>query len=231
MSGITLSSEFDDCATAFGWDLSDMEWLTLNAAKSTFYEFDERLAMINTVIKPGYAALRASHAQERLGGLPSMAARASRAHRPLVATVYLRAAASPPRRPSPSVRSPTGARRRAPVRPGREQHPVGRAEPATARAQVDHFGHGKSAERREGACAAAPRPRRRGPRGPGSVHAHGELGGRVHAVARLDLVEPVEPACDLRGRGRAPDEPAPVPPTGRPYRRPIGSTAKPSASS
>jgi adenosine deaminase len=63
MSGITLSGEFDTCATTFGWDLADMEWLTLNAAKSTFYEFDQRLAMINTVIKPGYASLRESHAQ------------------------------------------------------------------------------------------------------------------------------------------------------------------------
>jgi adenosine deaminase len=58
MSGITLSDEFARCADAFGWTLEDMEWLTLNAAKSTFYEFDQRLAMINTIIKPGYAALR-----------------------------------------------------------------------------------------------------------------------------------------------------------------------------
>jgi adenosine deaminase len=63
MSGITLSSEFAACASAFGWDLADMEWLTLNAAKSAFYEFDIRLAMINTVIKPGYAALRELQAQ------------------------------------------------------------------------------------------------------------------------------------------------------------------------
>ncbi|HVA51964.1 MAG TPA: adenosine deaminase [Acidimicrobiales bacterium] len=58
MSGITLSGEFETCANAFGWTLADMEWLTLNAAKSTFYEFDQRLSMINNVIKPGYAALR-----------------------------------------------------------------------------------------------------------------------------------------------------------------------------
>jgi adenosine deaminase len=58
MSGITLSGEFYVCASTFGWNLDDMEWLTLNAAKSTFYEFDQRLNMINTVIKPGYAALR-----------------------------------------------------------------------------------------------------------------------------------------------------------------------------
>jgi adenosine deaminase len=62
MSGITLSGEFATCANTFGWTLADMEWLTLNAAKSTFYEFDQRLAMINNVIKPGYAALRNSEA-------------------------------------------------------------------------------------------------------------------------------------------------------------------------
>jgi adenosine deaminase len=60
MSGITLSSEFEACATTFAWTLDDMEWLTLNAAKSAFYEFDTRLAMINSVIKPGYAALRSA---------------------------------------------------------------------------------------------------------------------------------------------------------------------------
>jgi adenosine deaminase len=60
MSGISMSSEFEVCADAFGWTLDDMEWLTLNAAKSSFFQFDQRLAMINTVIKPGYAALRRS---------------------------------------------------------------------------------------------------------------------------------------------------------------------------
>ncbi len=60
MSGISMSSEFETCAGTFGWTLNDMEWLTLNAAKSSFYPFDQRLAMINTVIKPGYAALRSA---------------------------------------------------------------------------------------------------------------------------------------------------------------------------
>jgi adenosine deaminase len=60
MSGITLSSEFAACADVFGWTLEDMEWLTLNPAKSSFYQFDQRLALTNHVIKPGYAALRAS---------------------------------------------------------------------------------------------------------------------------------------------------------------------------
>jgi adenosine deaminase len=58
MSGISMSSEFDVCAQAFNWSLDDMQWLTLNAAKSAFFQFDLRLALIDTVIKPGYAALR-----------------------------------------------------------------------------------------------------------------------------------------------------------------------------
>ena len=57
MSGVTLSSEFATCAATFGWSLADVEWLTLNAMKSAFYPFDERLAMISAIIKPGFAAL------------------------------------------------------------------------------------------------------------------------------------------------------------------------------
>ena len=34
-----------------------MQWLTLNAMKSAFAPFDERLRLINGVIKPGYARL------------------------------------------------------------------------------------------------------------------------------------------------------------------------------
>jgi adenosine deaminase len=60
MSGIALSGEFETCAKTFNWTLADMEWFTLNAAKSSFYQFDQRLAMINNVIKPGYAALRSA---------------------------------------------------------------------------------------------------------------------------------------------------------------------------
>ena len=58
MSGVTLSSEFALLAEAFGLDLDDLEWLTLNAMKSAFCHFDERLALINGAIKPGYARLR-----------------------------------------------------------------------------------------------------------------------------------------------------------------------------
>ncbi|MGC8498426.1 MAG: adenosine deaminase [Acidimicrobiales bacterium] len=60
MSGTSLSAELAAGVAAFGWTLDDIEWMTLNAAKSAFYPFDQRLALIDTVIKPGYAALRAA---------------------------------------------------------------------------------------------------------------------------------------------------------------------------
>jgi adenosine deaminase len=62
MSGISLSSEFVTLSRAFGIGLDDMEWLTLNAMKSAFSPFDERLRIINAQVKPGYASLRAAAA-------------------------------------------------------------------------------------------------------------------------------------------------------------------------
>jgi adenosine deaminase len=59
MSNVTLSSEFAALDQAFGIDLGEMEWLTINARKSAFAPFDERLRIINEVVKPGYARLRA----------------------------------------------------------------------------------------------------------------------------------------------------------------------------
>jgi adenosine deaminase len=61
MSGVSLSSEFHALSEAFGYGWSDVEWLTINAMKSAFAPFDERLWIINTVIKPGFAQLRAGH--------------------------------------------------------------------------------------------------------------------------------------------------------------------------
>ena len=57
MSGITLSSELHAVAEAFGYGWADLQWLTINAMKSAFVHFDERLDLINTVIKPGFAPL------------------------------------------------------------------------------------------------------------------------------------------------------------------------------
>ena len=60
MSGVSVSSEFQALDEAFGIGLREMEWLTINALKSAFSPFDERLALIEGVVKPGYARLRAA---------------------------------------------------------------------------------------------------------------------------------------------------------------------------
>ncbi len=60
MSNVTLSDEFIKLAEAFGYGVDDMEWLTINAMKSAFWPFEQRLRIINEQIKPRYAALRAA---------------------------------------------------------------------------------------------------------------------------------------------------------------------------
>ena len=59
MSGVTLSDEFMHLSEALGLGLARSQWLSVNAMKSAFIHFDERLVLINDVIKPGFAALRA----------------------------------------------------------------------------------------------------------------------------------------------------------------------------
>ncbi|AJE42182.1 adenosine deaminase [Streptomyces nodosus] len=58
MSGTSMSREFAHLVAAFGYTLDDLQWFSVNAMKSAFIPFDERLAMINDVVKPGYAALK-----------------------------------------------------------------------------------------------------------------------------------------------------------------------------
>ncbi|MGW8551454.1 adenosine deaminase [Streptomyces tubercidicus] len=59
MSHTSMTEEFEHLVKTFRYTLDDMQWFTVNAMKSAFIPFDERLAMINDVIKPGYAELRA----------------------------------------------------------------------------------------------------------------------------------------------------------------------------
>ncbi|MEB3369189.1 adenosine deaminase [Saccharopolyspora mangrovi] len=58
MSQTSMSAEFSELVDNFGYSLDDLQWFTVNAMKSAFIPFDQRLALINEVIKPGYAALR-----------------------------------------------------------------------------------------------------------------------------------------------------------------------------
>lgn len=57
MSDTSMSKEFAVLAGQFGYGWADFERFTVNAMKSAFIHFDERLAMIDEIIKPGYAVL------------------------------------------------------------------------------------------------------------------------------------------------------------------------------
>ncbi len=43
---------------AFGYNLDDMQWFTVNAMKSAFIPFDARRALIDDVITSGYTTLK-----------------------------------------------------------------------------------------------------------------------------------------------------------------------------
>jgi adenosine deaminase len=62
MSGTSMSHEFEQLVAGFGYGLDDLQWFTVNAMKSAFIPFDARLALINDVIKPRYADLKAAAA-------------------------------------------------------------------------------------------------------------------------------------------------------------------------
>ena len=57
MSDTTMSREMLQLVQTFGYGWSDLERFTINAMKSAFIHFDERLAIIDEVIKPRYAVL------------------------------------------------------------------------------------------------------------------------------------------------------------------------------
>jgi adenosine deaminase len=59
MSDTSMTNEMTQLGEAFGWGLDDFEWLTINAVKSAFAPFPERLRIINGLVKPRYALLRA----------------------------------------------------------------------------------------------------------------------------------------------------------------------------
>jgi adenosine deaminase len=58
MSNTSMSKEMNKLHDAFGWGLDDFEWLTVNAIKSSFAPFPERLKLINGVIKPRFSILK-----------------------------------------------------------------------------------------------------------------------------------------------------------------------------
>jgi adenosine deaminase len=57
MSGTSMSGEMNRLVEAFGYGIEEVRWFTINAMKSAFLPFDERLEIIETTIKPAYAVL------------------------------------------------------------------------------------------------------------------------------------------------------------------------------
>ena len=58
MSNITLTDEFMTATDVFGIDLDDIEKLNINAMKSAFIPYGERLDFIYGIIKPGFQKMR-----------------------------------------------------------------------------------------------------------------------------------------------------------------------------
>jgi adenosine deaminase len=58
MSDTSMTREMCQLRDAFDYGWDDFEWLTVNAIKSAFASFDERLRIIYELIKPRYAALK-----------------------------------------------------------------------------------------------------------------------------------------------------------------------------
>ena len=59
MSQTSMSFEMEEAVKAFGWDFAELQRITINAMKSAFIPYPERLKIIDGVIKPGYAKISA----------------------------------------------------------------------------------------------------------------------------------------------------------------------------
>ena len=55
-----MSQEFEAAAETFDLSLDDFEKITINAMKSSFLPYKQRLEFIYSAIKPGYAKIRES---------------------------------------------------------------------------------------------------------------------------------------------------------------------------
>lgn len=54
MSQTSMSFEMSEAVKAFGWDFTELQRVTINAMKSAFIPYPERLKIIEEIIKPGY---------------------------------------------------------------------------------------------------------------------------------------------------------------------------------
>ena len=59
MSQTSMTQEMTQLVEAFEWSFLDLQRVTINALKSAFIPFDERLVLIEAAVKPAYAAVAA----------------------------------------------------------------------------------------------------------------------------------------------------------------------------
>ena len=57
MSRTSMSNEMFQLVQAFGWTMADLQRVTVNALKSAFIPFEERLEIIEELVKPGFMRL------------------------------------------------------------------------------------------------------------------------------------------------------------------------------
>ena len=57
MSRTSMTNEMVEVVKAFNWNFADLQRVTINALKSSFIPFEERLAIIEEIVKPGYLAI------------------------------------------------------------------------------------------------------------------------------------------------------------------------------
>ncbi len=60
MSNTSMTREFEAAAETFGLTIDDFEKITINAMKSSFLPYDQRIGVIYKRLKPGYAKIRAA---------------------------------------------------------------------------------------------------------------------------------------------------------------------------
>jgi adenosine deaminase len=58
MSDVSMTGEYGVAASEYGLNFDDLEKISINAMKSSFLPYNERLAVIYDILKPGYARLR-----------------------------------------------------------------------------------------------------------------------------------------------------------------------------
>jgi adenosine deaminase len=58
MSNTTMTKEFEAASATFGLTVDDFEKITINAMKSAFLPYDQRIEIIYKTLKPGYSRIR-----------------------------------------------------------------------------------------------------------------------------------------------------------------------------